>query len=353
MIGYLCKYTPIELFYGFGETPQLIDPLPMDSQNADLHPNLCSFAKSACTHCVQNNVSQIVFTSCCDSIKRIYDVLGTSVSFESMLSLPRVHTPESVRLYADGLMQFIQKFGDYADRKFDVESFKQAVLAASSAKQPEDQPHIAVLGARMPAGLLQSAQDCCTLPILDNTCTGQTRVFGAMPKTNDLQALMEWYAGELLSQPPCMRMQDVSQRSDYSSNTHLKGIIYHTIKFCDYYGFEYAALKKSSSLPVLKLESDYADAGSGQFRTRIEAFFESLGILSEPAPASTPTYIKQTVSQKYFAGIDSGSTSTDAVLLDGDLNILGYSILPTGGRSVDGAQAALKDLLAKCGIQYE
>ncbi|MFR8016475.1 MAG: 2-hydroxyacyl-CoA dehydratase family protein [Clostridiaceae bacterium] len=26
---------------------------------------------------------------------------------------------------------------------------------------------------------------------------------------------------------------------------NLKGIIYHTIKFCDYYGFEYASIKRA------------------------------------------------------------------------------------------------------------
>ena len=202
----------------------------------------------------------------------------------------------------------------------------------------------------MPAELLQAAQSCCTLPIVDDTCTGQARGFSAPPKDAGLPQLMEWYADALLSQPPCMRMQDIAGRSVYTSPPHLKGVIYHTIKFCDYYGFEYANLKQTGSLPFLKLETDYTDAGGGQMRTRIEAWFESLGILAEPEKVSKTTGSQSGV---YFAGIDSGSTSTDAVILDEERNIIGWSVLPTGGRSIDGAQAALADVLAKCGLQRE
>lgn len=355
MIGYLCKYTPIELFLGFGETPELIDPQPAAGQEADVHPNLCSFAKSAYSHCAQNKIGQIVATNCCDSIKRIYDALGEKTSFRAMLNLPRVQTPGAVRLYAAELKGLIRAYETAAGKAFNKDSFKKAITAAPASKAPTED-HIAVLGARMPSRLLETAQECCSLPILDYTCTGQTRGFGPMPDTDGLDALLEWYAGELLAQIPCMRMQDVSQRSAFASNPHLKGILYHTIKFCDYYGFEYADLKKISALPILKLETDYTDAGEGQLKTRLQAFYESLGILTEPETrqATTPKRITmQSNHVKYYAGIDSGSTSTDAVLIDSGRSILGYSIVPTGGRSIDGARSALEDVLAKCGIEKE
>ncbi len=355
MIGYLCKYTPIELFYGFGETPELIDPQPDAAQEADVHPNLCSFAKSAYSHCQASRITQIVATNCCDSVKRIYDALAKDGSFCAMLSLPRLYTPESVRLYAAELAGFIQKYQAATGKNFDKALFRQAVSAVSWVQEPQD--HIAVLGARVPSRLLNAARESCTLPILDYTCTGQARRFGPLPDTDELEPLLEWYANELLRQSPCMRMQDISRRSAYASNPHLKGVIYHTIKFCDYYGFEYAELKKTSCLPILKLETDYTDAGGGQLQTRMEAYFESFGILAGhngQIQVKTPEIKKMQNNQAtYFAGIDSGSTSTDAVLIDGRRNILGYSIVPTGGRSIDGAQAALANVLAKCGVQKE
>lgn len=349
MIGYLCKYTPIELFSGFHESPELIAPSPTDAQDAALHPNLCSYAKTAYRYCMDNHISEIVFTNCCDSLKRISDVMKNSASFQVMLNLPRVQTEDSVRLFARELMDFIQKYEAYADRKFDCAAFKQAVRDASAAEDAIADS-AAVLGARMPEELLNTVRECCSIPVLDLTCTGQTRGFGAVPDTEDLPELMEWYAGELLGQFPCMRMQDISFRKGLYASPHLKGIIYHTIKFCDYYGFEYAFLKKHAHLPILKLETDYTDTGTGQIRTRIEAFWESLGLLAAP-PQSGP--LKASEKNRFFAGIDSGSTSTDAVLLDENLNIVAYSILPTGGRSIDGARNALEGVLQKSGIDRD
>ena len=127
MIGYLCKYTPIELFYGFGEDPWPIDPAPAAQQEAGMHPNLCSFAKAAYSHFTASGASRAVFTNCCDSIKRMYDILEEQTEFHTMLSLPRVYTPESVRLYAAQLLQFIKDYETFSGKPFDANAFLHAI----------------------------------------------------------------------------------------------------------------------------------------------------------------------------------------------------------------------------------
>ena len=57
---------------------------------------------------------------------------------------------------------------------------------------------------------------------------------------------------------------------------NLKGIIYHTIKFCDYYGFEYASIKRDIKVPLLKIETDFTSQSAGQLLTRVQAFAETL-----------------------------------------------------------------------------
>ena len=47
----------------------------------------------------------------------------------------------------------------------------------------------------------------------------------------------------------------------------------------------------------------------------------------------------------YFAGIDSGSTSTDVVILDKDHEIVTGIILPTGAGAAIGAERALEEAL--------
>ena len=52
----------------------------------------------------------------------------------------------------------------------------------------------------------------------------------------------------------------------------------------------------------------------------------------------------------YFAGIDSGSASTDAVILDRSGKICGWAIVPTGAGAATGARQALEQALTMAGI---
>jgi predicted CoA-substrate-specific enzyme activase len=53
----------------------------------------------------------------------------------------------------------------------------------------------------------------------------------------------------------------------------------------------------------------------------------------------------------YFAGIDVGSLSTEAVILDADLAVAGYSIVETGANSTEAAEKAMARLLRSTGIE--
>ena len=80
----------------------------------------------------------------------------------------------------------------------------------------------------------------------NDTCVNNRSVGEVKPpKTDDFNELMEWYAAELLGQTPCMRMMDNSGRKRLYNDPNLKGIIYHTVKFCDFYSFEYAQVKQN------------------------------------------------------------------------------------------------------------
>lgn len=78
----------------------------------------------------------------------------------------------------------------------------------------------------------------------------------------------------------------------------IAGIIYHTIKFCDFYSFEYSYIKNHIDVPLLKIESDYTLQSSGQLRTRLEAFAEELGSIQSVKKESNID-----MSKGYYAGI--------------------------------------------------
>jgi len=55
----------------------------------------------------------------------------------------------------------------------------------------------------------------------------------------------------------------------------------------------------------------------------------------------------------YFAGIDVGSLSTEAVIIGEDDRVCGFSILETGAHSTDAAEAALETALAVAAVRRE
>ena len=55
----------------------------------------------------------------------------------------------------------------------------------------------------------------------------------------------------------------------------------------------------------------------------------------------------------YTLGIDSGSTSTNTVILDENRQIKAFSVVRTGAKSSQSADAALADVLKKAGLNRE
>lgn len=186
------------------------------------------------------------------------------------------------------------------------------------------------------------------LPVRNDTCVNNRSV-PAPEAGMDFDTLMEWYAAALLGQLPCMRMTDTAGRRQLTADPHLKAVIYHTVKFCDYYGFEYSALRHELTVPMLKLESDYTIQSSGQLLTRLEAFVESMAL----APHTAGERKKTMNGKGYYVGIDSGSTSTDVVILDEKKNIVSQVILPTGAGAAAGADRALEEALKQAQLTKE
>jgi predicted CoA-substrate-specific enzyme activase len=162
------------------------------------------------------------------------------------------------------------------------------------------------------------------------------------------EELMDWYAGALLRMIPCMRMTSVSGRKALTNHPQLKGIIYNTVKFCDFYGFDYAQLKRETAIPILKIESDYMPQPSGQLSTRLEAFSESL--VPELTHRRMSMSDNKPKSGGLYAGIDSGSTTTNMVVINEKKEILASAIVRTGAKAQNGAQAALDEVCRQLNV---
>ena len=55
----------------------------------------------------------------------------------------------------------------------------------------------------------------------------------------------------------------------------------------------------------------------------------------------------------YVLGIDSGSTSTNAVIMDQNRKIVAFSVVRTGAKSGESAEKVLRDVLGKASLSRE
>lgn len=343
---YICKYTPVELLEAFGGECAILNHMPDNFDRSDqvAHPNICGFGKSLLEACMEGKVKELVLVNCCDTIRSAYDVLLEYGKLDFLFLLDIMHSGGTCsREHAQHeLRRLAEAYGAYKGTSFDAARFREAFR---TRKRPTA-PYISVLGARVGDELFQLMEKTMPLPVRNDTCVNNRAV--ALPEEldADFDTLMADYARTLLGQIPCMRMIDTTGRKVLYNDPHLRGVIYHTVKFCDYYGFEYSELKGRLDVPLLKLESDYTIQSSGQLLTRLEAFAESI--------APERTLRKETHTNMngkgLYAGIDSGSTSTDVVIIDRDKNIIAQSILPTGAGAAAGADRALDEALAQAGL---
>ncbi len=339
---HVCKYTPVELLTALGGQCALLDEAPesFDLSDQVAHPNLCGFGKSVIQAAMAGQVKELVLVNCCDTIRSAYDILQDQGNLDFLYLLDILHKQEacSVEHTRDQLMALAEAYGAYKGTTFDKEAF----FAAFQTPETPSGPHIAVLGAKMGEHLFSLVQETMPLPAVNATCANNRSV--ARPEDKeDFADLMAGYARCLLGQLPCMRMTDNTARRALYNTPGLEGVVYHTLQFCDYYGFEYAALRNQLPVPLLKIESDGTTQSREQLRTRLDAFAEGFMDLARKGETSMEKH-------GCYAGIDSGSATTDVVILDKDKNILAKVILPTGAGASNGAQRALDQSMKQAGL---
>lgn len=375
-IHYICKYTPIELMAGMNADCRYISSMPetFGRSEVTLGSNICGFGKSLLDLVYEGQIHELILTGCCDTIRAVFDHLRLEEHLDFLYFLDIPHEADGcarARL-AQQLVQLTRAYEEYSKEKFSRDAFIKALQVSAAINVNPPGPYIALMGGRAGRDLHMEASDFMPLPVQNRTCVSGRDMGRAMPDASlSFEELMDWYAGELLAQTPCMRMEDVTGRRRLISDPSLRGIIYHTIRFCDFYSFEYSFMKDLAQVPLVKIETDYTKSAQGQLRTRLEAFAEEIRQTYADTPeifTGRDRFLRKNNTAEarkgalnmggqddmstghYFAGIDSGSTSTDAVILDENRRIIAGVILPTGAGASDSSGKALEQALEKAGL---
>ena len=129
MLGYICKYAPIEVFRSMGVEMKRIEPEVTNFTQADMkmHPNICSFAKGVLEDVLAGDYEGVILTTCCDSIRRLYDVLTEELpdKFIYILDTPRITKDAGVTLYEKRIWKMIRAYEAFSGKHFEEEKLAE------------------------------------------------------------------------------------------------------------------------------------------------------------------------------------------------------------------------------------
>jgi len=136
--------------------------------------------------------------------------------------------------------------------------------------------------------LIRLTEEAGALVVADRFC------FGAFPGRekiilNDEEDVLTQICRHYMVSGQCprfMNTEKIYERHTYvdklAKEYNADGIIYEQMKFCDYWGYERAfsskIMREKYGYPVLSVDRPYVVGNSGQLRTRVQAFVESIEI---------------------------------------------------------------------------
>jgi bcr-type benzoyl-CoA reductase subunit C len=280
----------------------------------------------------------VVGGSTCDGARRLFDLwrkyIGTP--FHSVLTVPRKYGERAHRLYLDQVMKFKQHLEEFLEATITDESLLHSIEVYNTSRtllselyelRKLDNPPITgadtmeVLNAsfHMPKELfnkwlrdlldelsvsgignkgrvrlmivgsvlespefIRSIETEGGLVVTDELCTS-TRYWSDPVVLDGSTTPIEAIARRYLSNFPCARMFPSDERFDrildLIKQFRVDGVISEIIRYCVPYAHDLPLLTdrlKEQGIPILALDVEFGTSGSGQIKTRVQAFLEML-----------------------------------------------------------------------------
>ena len=181
----------------------------------------------------------------------------------------------------------------YVCPKSEILPYLQETLEELKQRKPDKKnpfrARVAIVGSEIDdPNLTKLIEGCGALVVSDRYCFGSTPGREVIELKDDEDALTQ-ICRHYMEVSECARYisdEKVLQRRETSDRLAkefgAEGIIYEQMKYCDYWGFERALVSHimhdEYGWPVLSIDRLYNNGNSGQLRTRVQAFVESLEI---------------------------------------------------------------------------
>ena len=169
----------------------------------------------------------------------------------------------------------------------------EETLEELKTREPDPSPkyraRVVVAGSEIDdVDMIKLIEDSGALVVADRFC------FGSLPGRqeiilNDTEDVLTQICRQYLMDNQCprhMNLEKVNGRKAYVANLvkeyKADGVIYEQMKFCDPWAYEHVTgafdMREKYGYPVLTIDRPYAIGTSGQLRTRVQAFVESVEI---------------------------------------------------------------------------
>lgn len=236
---------------------------------------------------------------------RLHEVYGTDVSDEAlrkavethnrvcrvMRSIGEFRTAENPVI--TGYEYHVLSVATYCCPKEEIIDKLEETLEELKTRLPDEKKkfraRIALVGSEMDdPDFTKQIEDAGALVVADRYC------FGMLPGReeiilNDSEDVLTQICRHYLVTSQCprfMSQEKVQNRRDFVAELvkkyHADGIIYEQLKFCEYWGYERAlashVMANDYGIPAVSIDRQYTASASGQLRTRVQAFVESLEI---------------------------------------------------------------------------
>ncbi len=313
-----CSYVPVEIIRAAGFTPRRWLPTPVGA-GGGLPQSLCSYARA----CAAGSGTAAVFTTCCDGMRRCYDLRATRGDRVFILDLPRTAhdaavtyfarelqrlgdwlaglggqavTPKSLAAAVDmesgrrqhllrrttGAARAVERYGVYLESLATSPYQATAYGTDAAAPGPGEGPPVLVTGTCPPdPGFVAAVEESGLRPAGLDFCT-VIRGFAEPPLGEGGDPWLALARG-YLAKPPCPRTADRARRRAYLEQlldqTGARGVVAYGFKFCDHTAYDlglWRTVCRHRGLPLLYLEGEYGAHAPGQFLTRLHAFREAL-----------------------------------------------------------------------------
>ena len=295
MSNYTCEYARALVERGMEGGYQFLDALA--------GVDACSMMNRAMEHfeILQMNDKPNFFVSHCDIPYKVTDY--TLDSYVKQMQR-RVLEPlaekygvdisdAAIRKAVAGYEFHVLNLVSFTCPKYLILPYLRETLTELKKRKPDPKPafraRVAIVGSEIDdPQLTKLIEGCGALVVSDRYCFGSTPGREVIELKDDEDALPQ-ICMHIMRHSECARYiadEKVQQRRDTADRLareyHADGIIYEQMKYCDYWGFERALVSHimhdEYDWPVLSIDRLYNNGNSGQLRTRVQAFVESLEI---------------------------------------------------------------------------